>query len=526
MKTLLPNYKTLSIMLFVLFLSKGISGQITINVPTDYPGIRAALTAIAENIGTYPAGSAILIRVHGEGYTVGYDPDGAASQTYIDIADLSTRAYKITIEGDGADKTTIKGYSALEAMPELRFGNNHDKALRFIIVRSGNSLELTFKNLKFQYWGFGNDQGGVIVNLNAASDNGMKVSFINCEFEHLMARAGTILVSNQPNNEIYFDNVFVHNCIIFDNNSFNGFVNATRTKNLTVKNSTFMSNNRYTINLGATNTGGERGVRNGTIFWYRQPNNQDDTKNILFENNVFINNGPVDTPSWATVVAGGFTLNPTPTNIEQPLISIQHEGNAANTTAINVTMRNNIMIENRRSGDNRDVDLLIKNAPTETRIVFTNPGTGNQNKLNAFFQLQNEVYVNANVTGYQVSKDYTYTHQDIDFEMDGTLPRVFYDAFGIGHVKTRGSTTGISELFNPEFKLNVFPNPASQVLQITSDKMIEKIRLVNVLGQVILEQTVNANSSEIIVSSIKEGLYMIQAVTENANVVQKVYIKH
>ncbi len=625
MKSTFTKLKRILFASMLLLGATSLMAQNVINVPSQVAGIREAFDLIVASPETYPTETPVIIRVQGEGYTVGYNPEGALVQNYLATAQVRIvdRYYDITIEGDGPEKTVIKGYASAEDMPEIRFGGHHNEGMRFLQIGSagGAGMKLTLKNIKFQNWGFGNTNGGVI-NMNQGSVNGWQLSMVNVEFEHMMARAGAIVQSNQPNNDLHMDNVFVHNCVVYENNSFEGLFNLVRIRNLSVKNSTFMSNERYSINIGADRTGNDLARSRGTIFWIRAANQADDNRTILFENNAFVNNLPVEQTSWVTIVPGDVTINPTSTEATQPVISFHHEGEEAITTLIDVTMRNNIMIENKREGENMDVDVAILDPIANDRIVIHYPEEGNYNILNAIAKNAEFMeaaaipywrFENVAFDGYKVSREYTYTHADIAFEMEGDLPKVFYDEFGVGFVTytgdggtpgnpvtsitlsassafvapgstlqisatveptdaddtsvtwsveygtgialidqsglltgvsngtvtviatandgsgvtgtlviTVGDDTSVTDPFAP--RLTVYPNPVRGMMHIVSDVVIDEVRLINVIGQVVLSQEVNDKYLQLPTDNLKEGVYLVQIAAGNTVQMKRVVI--
>ncbi len=625
MKSTCTNLKKSLFALMLLFGVTSLMAQNVINVPSQAAGIREAFDLIVASPETYPPETPVVIRVQGEGYTVGYDPEGGLVQNYLNPAQVRIvdGYYDITIEGDGPDKTVIKGYASLEEMPEIRFGGHHTTGMRFLQIGSagGAGMKLTLKNIKLQNWGFGNTNGGVI-NMNQGSINGWQLSMVNVEFEHMIARAGAIVQSNQPNNDLHMDNVFVHNCVVYDNNGFQGLFQLQRIRDLSVKNSTFMSNERYTINIGGDRTGNDLARSIGTIFWVRAGTQADENRTILFENNAFVNNLPVEKSSWVTIVPGDVTINPTSTEAAQPVISFQHEGEEEITTLMNVTMRKNIMIENRREGDNMDLDIAILDPISNERIVFHYPEEGNYNILNAVAQNAEWMetaaipywrFEDVKFDGYKVTREYTYTHADIAFEMEGDLPKVFYDELGVGFVKytgdggtpgnqvssitlsaasafvapgltlqiiatvapadaddtsvtwsveygtgialidqsglltavsngtvtviatandgsgvtgtlviTVGDDTSVTDPLAP--RLTVYPNPVRETMHIVSDVVMNEIRLINVIGQMVYAASVDDKTFQLPVGDIKEGVYLVQITAGDSVQIKRVII--
>lgn len=63
-------------------------------------------------------------------------------------------------------------------------------------------------------------------------------------------------------------------------------------------------------------------------------------------------------------------------------------------------------------------------------------------------------------------------------------------------------------------EFSMFPNPASNVLNVTAASTISSIKVYNLVGQVVVNQRVNALSDAIDVSNLKTGAYLIQVTAE------------
>ena len=59
--------------------------------------------------------------------------------------------------------------------------------------------------------------------------------------------------------------------------------------------------------------------------------------------------------------------------------------------------------------------------------------------------------------------------------------------------------------------INMYPNPVSDVLNISAAEAIQKVTVYNLLGQEVLSQSVNANSVSVGTSSIQSGVYVLTA---------------
>ena len=67
--------------------------------------------------------------------------------------------------------------------------------------------------------------------------------------------------------------------------------------------------------------------------------------------------------------------------------------------------------------------------------------------------------------------------------------------------------TGISEA---EMLINIFPNPANDILNITSSEPISEIEIVNALGQVVKRMEVNADNAVCDVEDLTSGVYVVR----------------
>lgn len=378
-------------------------------VPTHYASTQEAFMAIVNGTDVYPAGSAATIHIEGEGYTVGWT---AGTQTYLAPGGALNRPLTIMIEGQGANVTTLKGF-ADEDMPDVS-EQPDNKGLRFFASNSAHSdFHLIVKNLKMENWGFGNTNGGVF-NFNQNTANGMTLSLINMEFANMLSRAGAIVQSTHAINEIIIDNIFVHNCLSFENNDIQGLFHVLN-GTLSVSNSTFMSNHRQLINVGTNQNGIDVGRRRGGVFTLRN-GAADNLMNVSFLNNVFVNNLPEDDASI---------------DYEQAVISIEVRNETAD---VNLGFVDNAMIGNHRDGDNNDVDVLWE---TDLGSVVWTGSAGNF--INAAVSGTGEgdegEYQAAGIDGFAIDEGYDYTHPAINFTMDGDLPQVFYDEFGVGYLE-------------------------------------------------------------------------------------------
>ena len=338
------------------------------------------------------------------------------------------------VNGAGQLATVVKSDLTERPPKGVGFGR------RFAQLNNANNegLELILKDLKFLYWGFGNTNGGGVV--NAIANTEMKISIVNCEFDEVAARAGAIIQSLPGNkHEVLIDNILVQNSLAFDRAEKQGLLHFSGTSNLVIKNSTFMSNENDPLNFN--NSEIDEGRKRGVAITLR--NASDDPMQVLLENNVFVDNKVVDDP------------NVDDDNV-QPVISVEFDGGIGQT---HLTMMGNAMIGNIREetqkGINNDADLIFSEDP---RLVWVGNESNLLTKAAAHDGVTTEFV--SELPGFIINHEFVYDHPAIAFEMDGDLPEVFYDAFGVGFLQYSG--TGVLILELPEASDIVYGQPLSE----------------------------------------------------------------
>ena len=121
---------------------------------------------------------------------------------------------------------------------------------------------------------------------------------------------------------------------------------------------------------------------------------------------------------------------------------------------------------------------------------------------------------------YRPSTDETF---DVTFTYDANYPS--YDnkfaIYGVSNATGMTTTlTSVNELV-VDRSINVYPNPAKEVINITSDYDLRKVTLVNYVGQTVFSQVVDGNNFQINVSNFVNGMYFVRIETVQGNVVTK-----
>lgn len=85
-------------------------------------------------------------------------------------------------------------------------------------------------------------------------------------------------------------------------------------------------------------------------------------------------------------------------------------------------------------------------------------------------------------------------------------------------------TTGLIE--NPdEIKVEIFPNPTTKTLSITTNEIIQKIELLSLSGQVFFSDTMHTKSHQLRVQDLEGGIYLLRISLVNGMSVIKKIVK-
>ena len=86
-----------------------------------------------------------------------------------------------------------------------------------------------------------------------------------------------------------------------------------------------------------------------------------------------------------------------------------------------------------------------------------------------------------------------------------------------------GGITDIDDIDISE--ITIFPNPATDILNITSSETISEIEIVNVMGQVVKRIEINSDNAVCDVEDLKAGVYIVRISTASATLSQRKFIK-
>lgn len=88
-------------------------------------------------------------------------------------------------------------------------------------------------------------------------------------------------------------------------------------------------------------------------------------------------------------------------------------------------------------------------------------------------------------------------------------------------------TTNINELKTANKSLKIYPNPAKEILTIeTKDLKVKHLKLVNLLGQVVIQkEVVNTDKITIQTGNLESGIYILSLITADGVISKTVVIE-
>ncbi len=85
----------------------------------------------------------------------------------------------------------------------------------------------------------------------------------------------------------------------------------------------------------------------------------------------------------------------------------------------------------------------------------------------------------------------------------------FTTYFAANNLNPIPCTVGLNEQAG-DLKVSVFPNPASDYLNIQTNQSVSEVRVLNVLGEEALVSSLNENNSLINIQALKSGVYFVE----------------
>lgn len=171
------------------------------------------------------------------------------------------------------------------------------------------------------------------------------------------------------------------------------------------------------------------------------------------------------------------------------------------------------------------------NAGTWYHITITKSGANVKHFINSNEQSNETItdYPNSNfpsVTYWNVGAFFNTQTDDIYRELNGNMDdiRLYNRALTAQEVNDLYQETPPALSLNEEEhnSIEIYPNPAQDVLSISSDANVQDITIISAVGELVYTGT---KTNSIDVSDLKSGVYIIKCLLENKQVVTKRFIK-
>jgi sugar lactone lactonase YvrE len=193
------------------------------------------------------------------------------------------------------------------------------------------------------------------------------------------------------------------------------------------------------------------------------------------------------------------------TTIVNQLGSNSYFGDGGAATAAGVTgpnglvldAQNNLYIADQNNHRIRKVDAL-------TGIITTIAGNGNGNYSgDGGTPLAAEMYFPADLAIDSQSNIYI------------TEGYSFFTPEGYRVRKISNGTTGINQLSKSNVQVTIFPNPSNGIFNISSSAKFSEVKILNLLGETILNKVTDSESTHIDLSAYPKGVYFYQVIEKN-----------
>mgnify|MGYP000008005567 CR=1 FL=1 len=112
---------------------------------------------------------------------------------------------------------------------------------------------------------------------------------------------------------------------------------------------------------------------------------------------------------------------------------------------------------------------------------------------------------------------------------EGTIPaQIRRDVAGVSYAAFCGNdfNTDVNEIIDLNQKVDVFPNPASGLLNIRSEEAISELTIINSTGQVVLNRQVNQFLVNLDVAPLKNGFYFVTVHLKNGKMEVRKLVKN
>jgi hypothetical protein len=107
----------------------------------------------------------------------------------------------------------------------------------------------------------------------------------------------------------------------------------------------------------------------------------------------------------------------------------------------------------------------------------------------------------------------TYTYEDMNGCINSAQDSIFVD-----------NCVGTDEIMDDEQSVNLYPNPSAGAFTLESDRIIERIEVIDQRGNMVMMRKINDNTTALSALRAK-GLYFVRIYLENSNALPTVVVK-
>lgn len=327
---------------------------------------------------------------------------------------------------------------------------------------------------------------------------------------------GVIFIPNNLN----ANNLKIKNSV-FRNNYSNGYLLKIRKFNLglLIENTKFINNtivDRGLVLLVSDNTNGyiftrwanvlvaDNDINLSALEVNRADLSNGNTLDVVINNSTFVNNDYNSTHGNSIMASGNGSLN---LNVYNSIFWDNTTNGIASTRDISNGAETNYDVVVANSIANLSSNAGTNGTFSATNVTTLDPATDNLN-LDA-------EYKPTSVSNYIVDQgDNAYYDEALfgDIDLSGN-DRIFNTTIDLGAYEYN-STLSVDDISLDENTVKLYPNPATDVVNIKTNQTIKNVRVFNVNGQKVLDI---ANQSQINISNLPTGMYFLNITTNQSN---------
>jgi hypothetical protein len=242
-----------------------------------------------------------------------------------------------------------------------------------------------------------------------------------------------------------------------------------------------------------------------------------------------IQNLNTGTNTWTRVTNAGFTDNSSMQMDNFSGSDITGQLDHLITKEFNFFGHNNTMLSFYRAYaryDNTSNDSLLvyytTNNGTNWNLIYNNGGSGlatASNTTSAFVPTSGQWLkdsISLSVLDGESAVKFRFTSKS------GWGNNLYLDDVEINANRIAGNSKQVTKLFE---EVKIYPNPAANKLTIESNaNRITKINIVNNVGQVVFQDSLNSYQTEIDINNLPTGLYLVNIETIDGNITKKISV--